>query len=153
MHIVLWFTNEMLVIYLGVFIFKISFHTWLTPKIKIYTSMFSATKPTLTFCSYIFYCFQGHNARKWKLLFYVHEQPVEYKMPQNLPRLLRLAIKLANSKLLDDRTLRAHYLTPDFTLCGGFFQNYLHSVCWLILFNISEYKFTIITISQFALIF
>ena len=30
-------------------------------------------------------------------------------MPQNLPRLLCFAIKLANSKLLDDGTLRAHY--------------------------------------------
>ena len=60
---------------------------------------------------------------------FMYEQPVEYKMPQNLPRLLRFAIKLANSKLLDDGTLRAHYLIPDFTFCEGFFQNYLHSVC------------------------
>ena len=58
MHIVLWFTNEMLVLYLGVFIFKISFHTWLTPKIKIYTSMFSATNRPLLFAPKFFIAFK-----------------------------------------------------------------------------------------------
>ena len=62
--------------------------------------------------------------------------------------MLQSSLQIQRLALLDDGTLRAHYLTPGCTCCEGFYQNYLHPVFGL--FIVTEYKFTI-SVTKFAL--
>ena len=50
--------------------------------------------------------------------------------------------------MLDDETPRAQHLTPDCTYCEGLYQNYLNSVCRLLI--VTENKLTI-GVNQIAL--